>query len=62
LQKEGKLILAGRTTVKESMGVIILEVENEAEARKVMENDAAVKAGIMSAEVLPFQTALIKGN
>lgn len=62
LQKEGKLILAGRTTVKESMGVVILEVENEAEARKVMENDDAVKAGIMSAEVLPFQTALMKGN
>ena len=62
LQKDGKLILAGRTTVKESMGFVILEVENEAEARKVMEADDAVKAGIMSAEVLPFQTALIKAN
>lgn len=62
LQKEGKLILAGRTTVKESMGLVILEAENEAEARKVMENDDAVKAGIMSAEVFPFQTALMKGN
>ena len=62
LQKEGKLILAGRTTVKESMGVVILEAENEAEARKVMENDDAVKAGIMSDEVFPFQTALMKGN
>lgn len=62
LQKEGKLILAGRTTVKESMGLVILEAENEAEARKVMENDDAVKAGIMSAEVFPFQTALMKVN
>ena len=62
LQKEGKLILAGRTIVKESMGFVILEVENEAEARKVLENDDAVKAGIMSAEVFPFQTALMKGN
>ena len=44
------------------MGVVILEVGTEAEARKVMEDDDAVKAGIMSAEVLPFQTALIKGN
>ena len=58
LQKDGKLILAGRTLVRESMGVVILEVETEAEARKVMEDDDAVKAGIMSAEVLPFQTAL----
>ena len=62
LQKDGKLILAGRTTVKESMGVVILEVESEAEARRVMDEDDAVKAGIMAAEVLPFQTALIKGN
>lgn len=62
LQKEGKLIIAGRTTIKESMGIVILEAENETEARKVMENDDAVKAGIMSAEVFPFQTALMKGN
>ena len=62
MQKDGKLILAGRTLVKESMGVVILEVETEAEARKIMEEDDAVKAGIMAAEVLPFQTALIKGN
>ena len=62
LQKDGKLILAGRTLIKESMGVVILEVESEAEARKVMDDDDAVKAGIMSAEVLPFQTALVKGN
>jgi|GEM_PF-636349 len=58
LQAEGKLILAGRTLVKESMGVVIVEVETEAEARKIMEDDDAVKAGIMSAEVFPFQTAL----
>ena len=54
------MILAGRTTVKESMGFVILEVENEVEARKIMEADDAVKVGIMSAEVLPFQTALVK--
>lgn len=62
LQKDGKLIFAGRTLVKESMGVVILEVESEAEARAVMEADDAVKAGIMSVEVLPFQTALMKVN
>jgi D-alanyl-D-alanine carboxypeptidase len=62
LQKDGKLILAGRTLVKESMGIVVLEVESETEARQIMEADDAVKAGIMSAELLPFQTALIKGN
>lgn len=62
LQKQGKLILAGRTLVKESMGFVILEAESEAEARKVMDEDDAVKAGIMAAEIFPFQTALLKGN
>lgn len=62
LQKDGKLILAGRTTVKESTGFVVLEVESEVEARKIMDEDDAVKAGIMAAEVLPFQTALMKGN
>lgn len=60
LQAEGRLIVAGRTMVKASMGIVVLEVESEAEARKVMEEDDAVKAGIMSAELLPFQTALIR--
>lgn len=60
LQKEGKLILAGRTLVKESMGVVILEAASEDEARRVMQADDAVNAGIMSAELLPFQTALMK--
>ncbi len=62
LQKDGKLILAGRTPVKESMGFVIFEVETETEARKIMDDDDAVRAGIMSAEVFPFQTALMKGN
>lgn len=62
LQADGKLILAGRTMVKASMGVVILEVESETEARKVMEDDDAVKAGIMSAELLPFQTALTRSK
>jgi D-alanyl-D-alanine carboxypeptidase len=60
LEKDGKLIFAGRTLIKESMGVVVLEVETEAEARAIMDADDAVKAGIMSAELLPFQTALIK--
>lgn len=58
LLADGKLIFAGRTLVRESMGVVVVEVETEADARRIMEDDDAVKAGIMSAEVLPFQTAL----
>jgi uncharacterized protein YciI len=62
LQKDGKLIFAGRTLIRESTGMVVLEVETEAEAHQIMDDDDAVKLGIMAAELLPFQTALIKGN
>lgn len=60
MQKSGRLIIAGRTTVKASMGFVIFQAVDDAEARKVMEEDDAVKAGIMTAEIFQFQTALMK--
>lgn len=60
LLTEGKLILAGRTNVRESTGMVILEVETEAEARAIMENDAAVKGRVMTAELFPYKVALKK--
>ncbi|MFS0779652.1 YciI family protein [Neobacillus sp. 3P2-tot-E-2] len=46
--QEGKLILAGRTLNMDpsGMGIVILEVDSEEEARELMENDPAVKEGI----------------
>ena len=60
LQSEGRLILAGRTLNEDEkmFGIIILECRDEAEAKAIMEKDAAVKGGIMKAELFPFQVAL----
>lgn len=60
LQKAGKLILAGRTTVEESrtMGLIVFEAASEEEARAVMVADPAVSNGIMTAELFPYAVAL----
>lgn len=60
LQKQGKLILAGRTTHdgEDSFGIVILKGD-EREARVIMENDPAVKEGIMTAELYPYRVALI---
>ena len=60
LQKAGKLILAGRTTVEESrtMGLIVFEAASEEEARAVMVTDPAVSNGIMTAELFPYAVAL----
>ena len=59
LKKSGKLILAGRTLDEtKPTGIVVVEVESEDEARRIMEEDAAVKAKIMSAELAPFRVAL----
>lgn len=63
LHKEGKVILAGRTlneTESSQFGVVIFEANSEEEARKLMEEDDAVKEKIMTAELFPFSVALIK--
>lgn len=63
LLAEGKLILAGRTanTDEKGFGLVILEVENEGEARRIMEEDPAVVSGIMSAELFRYHAALVRG-
>ena len=63
LHKEGKVILAGRTLNESDpsqFGVVILEVGSEEEARKIMEEDDAVKEKIMTAQLFPFSVALIR--
>jgi len=61
LEIEGKLILAGRTlnTDESRFGIVILNVDTDGEARRLMEKDPAVKEGIMTAELYPYRIALI---
>jgi uncharacterized protein YciI len=62
LLSEGKLILAGSTIELDptKFGIVILEVDQEKEAREIMENDAGVKARIFTAELFPFSLALVR--
>lgn len=62
LLKDNKLILAGRTLTMDSngCGIVILEVNDETEAIEIMENDPAVKEGIMTATLFPYRVALIR--
>ncbi|TQR17481.1 YciI family protein [Psychrobacillus soli] len=60
LQEEGKLLLAGRTLNMDPMGIVILEVDTEEEAVELMNNDPAVKEGIMEAQLFPYRVALYK--
>jgi len=62
LLADGKLILAGSTIPLDStkFGIVILEVDSAEEARRIMENDAGVKARIFTAELLPFSVAMLR--
>ena len=61
---ERKLVLAGRTLNMDptGFGIVILEVESERKARKLMEADPAVREGIMTAELFPYRVALIRST
>ena len=63
LTEDGVVILAGRTlnTDESSFGIVIFLTSTGAAARVVMENDPAVKQGVMKAELFPYRVAL-KGN
>lgn len=60
----GELILAGRTPEPgdKTFGIAIFEATDEAAARKFMEGDPAVAAGLMTAELHPFAVALQRKN
>lgn len=56
----GELVLAGRTLEAgdKTFGIAIFHSVDEAAARKFMESDPAVVAGVMTAELHPFAVAL----
>jgi uncharacterized protein YciI len=61
LLADGKVIVAGPSiNGPKTFGIMIVEVDNEAEARAIMAGDPAVKAGVQKAELLPFRLALLR--
>jgi uncharacterized protein len=60
----GELILAGRTRESgdKTFGIAIFEAADEAAARKFMEADPAVAAGVMIADLHPFAVVLQRKN
>lgn len=61
LLNEKKLILAGKTKGLDAatFGIVIFESDSEEEALSIMSGDPAVKEGIMTAELFPYQVALM---
>jgi uncharacterized protein len=58
--EHGPVILAGRTEepAEKTFGIVIFEAPDAASARAFMENDPAVKGGLMTAELHPYMIAV----
>ncbi|EDL65632.1 YciI family protein [Bacillus sp. SG-1] len=56
-----KLILAGKTKGldESTFGIVIFESDSDEEALSIMNGDPAVKEGVMTAELFPYQVALM---
>lgn len=64
LTEKGTVILAGRTLNSDAsqFGLVIVEVENEQEAREIMDGDPAVASGVMTASLFPYSVALMRSE
>ena len=60
LATRGTLLLAGRTTTSDAttFGIAIYEAADEREARAIMDDDPAIRAGVFRAELFPYSVAL----
>lgn len=62
LQREGVVVLAGRTQLETNdpamMGLVIFNAKDEREAGELMKNDPAVKNNIMLVSVYPYGIAV----
>ena len=59
LAERGTVLMAGRTLAEQKrMAIVVLDGVTEDEARRILAEDAAVAAGIMSGDVFPFRVVL----
>lgn len=57
LTKQGQVLLAGPCT-DAAFGIVIFRAESDEAAQELMDNDPALKSGIMTAELHPFVASL----
>ena len=60
LTNNGIVLLAGRTrnTDNSSFGIVLFKADSEERARKIMNEDPAVRGRIFRAELFPYRMAL----
>jgi arylformamidase len=62
LTEKGVMILMGRTqnTDETTFGIAVFEANDEVAARQIMENDPAIRGGVMTATLYPYKIALMR--
>jgi len=60
--RDGTLVLAGPTLGPLNTGIAVIEADDEAEARRLMEEDPAIASGIATGELRPFAVSLLRGR
>jgi uncharacterized protein len=59
LRDERKLVVAGPSVVPgDTIGIGVLSIDDEGEARAIVAADPAVSSGVMTAEIRPMRIAL----
>ena len=60
LVADGVVFMAGRTMTadEKTFGIVVFAAATESEAAALMQNDPAVKLGVMKAELFPYRVAL----
>ena len=61
LLKRGAIVFAGRTLTRDesSFATCVIRADSEEAARKIMNDDPAVAAGVFSAKLYPYQPMLM---
>ena len=60
LLAKGSLILAGRTAEHTPLGIVVFEADDLDAARRIMEQDPAVAAGVFKGRVAAYHVALLR--
>lgn len=60
LTLDGQVVLAGPCTDMKGPGIVVFHAPEEASARRIMESDPAVRAGIFKAELHPMRLSLLR--
>jgi uncharacterized protein YciI len=61
LTEQGIVILAGRTTEKPHVGMIIFRAADRSAAEAIINDDPALRAGVFTPRLQPFRIALHQG-